>query len=62
MTLEMTETQSLRAGEDIQPTIEQYVQDQKQTVDNKKNTIRNMMGSIDFALDRKKERKVARTI
>lgn len=54
MTLEMTETQSLRAGEDIQPTIEQYVQDQKNSVDNKKNTIRNMMGSIDFALDRKK--------
>jgi len=40
--------------EDIQPSIEKYVEGQKRLVDNKKNTIRNMMGSIDFSLDRKK--------
>ena len=59
----MTETQSINVknGQAF-PIIEKYNEGQKTLIDKKKATITNMMGSINFSPDRKREKKVARTI
>lgn len=51
--LDMSNTKSKEINDTL-PTIEKYVADQKSFTDNKKSTIRHMMGSIDFGEDKKR--------
>lgn len=59
--LEMSNAKSKVVNETL-PTIEKYFEDQKWSTDNKKSTIRHMMGSIDFEEDKKREKKIAKVL
>ena len=60
-TLEMTETRSLKLPEEQAfPVLDKYVQDQKHSTINKR-AINNMMGAIDFSVDKHRQNKIART-